>query len=163
MLNIDHQELYKDIRLFLLGLFPDADRQVVQAIQNNQPIPDNAIVMAMLFDTNLGYSVTHYDKEKEEAYAQNSVEQRLQLDFYGPTAEKRSRIVENLWRNYYGCDNLKLCQPLYVQSRHRIPFINESNNYEDRFVLDLALQYNPEVTHHQDFIDDAEISITPVT
>lgn len=163
-LNIDHQELYKEIRMFLLGLFPDAKLQIIQALQNNQPLPRNAIVMTVLFTNDLDYSVTNYDRIAGKAYVQNSVEVRLQIDFYGEFAQRRSRIVDNLWRNPYGYNNLNLCKPLYVQSNQRQPYINDSNNYEDRFVLDLSLQYNPEVSFiNQDFVDDAEVTINPVS
>lgn len=159
-LSLDHQELYREIRLFLLGLFPDATLQIVQSTQNNQPLPENAIVMQVLFDSNMDESVTTYNPPNE-AMVQNSVEVRVQLDFYGAMAESRSRIVANLWKNYYGTDNMTICKPLYVQSRQRHPYINDSNQYEDRFILDLGLQYNPTVTHAQDFAEDASVTIIP--
>lgn len=159
-LSLDHQELYREIRLFLLGLFPDATLQVVQSTQNNQPLPENAIVMQVLFDSNMDESVTTYN-QPNEAMVQNSVEVRVQLDFYGAMAESRSRILANLWKNYYGTDNMEICKPLYVQSRQRHPYINDSNQYEDRFILDLGLQYNPTVTHAQDFAEDASVIIRP--
>lgn len=160
VLDITHRDLYREIRLFLLGLFPDAAQQVVQSTQNNQPLPDNAIVMQVLFSGNLDESVTTYNPPNE-AIVQNSVEVRMQLDFYGTSAESRSRIVANLWKNYYGTENMEKCQPLYVQSHQRRPYINDSNQYEDRFILDLALQYNPSVTRAQDFAEDASVTIRP--
>lgn len=160
VLNISNQELYREVRLFLLGLFPDASAQIIQTTQNNQPLPENAITMQVLFDSNMDESVTTYNPP-DEAMVQNSVEVRLQLDFYGELAESRSRIVANLWKNYYGTDNMTICKPLYVQSRQRLPYINDSNQYEDRFILDLALQYNPQITHAQDFAEDANVIIKP--
>lgn len=160
-LNISNQDLYREIRLFLLGLFPGAPSQIIQSAQNNQPLPENAIVMQVLFDSNMDESVTTYNPPGE-AMVQNSVEVRVQLDFYGAMAESRSRIVANLWKNYYGTDNMEICKPLYVQSRQRHPYINDSNQYEDRFILDLALQYNPSVTHPQDFAEEVDAEIEPV-
>lgn len=159
-LSLDQQELYREIRLFLLGLFPGSGLQIIQSAQNNQPLPENAIVMQVLFDSNMDESVTTYNPPNE-AMVQNSVEVRVQLDFYGDMAESRSRIVANLWKNYYGTDNMEVCKPLYVQSRQRHPYINDSNQYEDRFILDLGLQYNPEITHAQDFAEDASVIIRP--
>lgn len=159
-LNISNQDLYREIRLFLLGLFPDATLQIIQSTQNNQPLPENAIVMQVLFDSNMDESVTTYNPPNE-AMVQNSVEVRVQLDFYGAMAESRSRIVANLWKNYYGTDNMEICKPLYVQSRQRHPYINDSNQYEDRWILDLGLQFNPTVTHAQDFAEDVSVIIRP--
>lgn len=166
MLSIDHRELYREIRKFLLGLFPEASRQVVQAIQNNQPLPVNAIVMQILFSRNMDESVTTYTNPapgiEGSAHVQNSVDTRLQLSFYGDKAQERSRVVYTLWKNHYGTENMVVCQPLYVNSYDRRPYINDSNQYEDRWLLDLALQYNPQVTYAQDFAESAGVTITTV-
>lgn len=162
-LNVTQQEIYKDIRLFLLELFPGSEKQVIQAMQNNQPLPINAVVMQVLFSKNLDIAVIT-DLPPDYADVQNSIEVRMQIDFYGPLAEPRSRIVNNLWRTHYGCERLKTCQPLYVQSYNRHVYVNDSNQYEDRWILDVALQYNPQVTIGQDYTNLApDINITPVT
>lgn len=171
-LDIDHDALYTDISNYIIGIIPEAagtqvtggwkDRQIVKSAQNQTALPFNAIVMSFLMDNDLDYGVVSYDPENGKAAVQNSVKVRLQLSFYGKHAEKRSRMVDTLWRTLYGADNLKLCKPLYVQSRERHPYINESNQYEDRYILDLALQYNPQVTYAQDFTESAEVELIPV-
>lgn len=151
-ISVTHDEVYKDIRGFLLGLFPEASQQIIKAAQNNNPLPENAIVMQFLFDRNLDVAVTN-PLPPDEAVIQNSVEVRFQIDFYGALAASRGRTVENLWRNGYACERLMVCQPLYVQSYNRNVYINDSNQYEDRWILDVALQYNPQVTVAQDYTD----------
>ena len=161
VLSTDHRELYREIRLYLLGMFPAASSQIIQAFQNNNPLPENAIVMQALFERNLAETSTYYTPTQEQAHAQNSVDVRIQLSFYGPEAEKRSRTVYTLWKSYYSTDRMTLCQPLYANGRDRRPYINESNQYEDRWIVDLSLQYNPRVTYAQDFTDSAEVTINP--
>lgn len=162
-LNTTQQEIYKDVRGFLLGLFPGSEKQVIQSAQNNQPLPKDAVVMQVLFVANLDTAVVSY-LPPGDADIQNSVEVRFQIDFYGPLAEQRSRIVANLWRTYYGCERLTVCQPLYIQSYNRHVYVNDSNQYEDRWIMDLGLQYNPQVTVAQDFTDLAPVvDIIPVT
>lgn len=161
--SIEQRDIYLDIRSFLLGIFPGTENQVVvSAPSSSVPLPRDAMVMAVLFDSDMDYGVTTYNPSLNQASVQNSVNVRFQISFYGTQAESRSRIVDNLWRNYYGTENLINCTPLYVHSRERRPYYNDANQYEDRFILDLALQYNPEVTHAQDFTESAEITIIPV-
>jgi len=163
VLNITYAEIYKEVRSFLLGLFPGSELQVVQAAQfeNDNPLPVNAVVMQILFDTPLDQpSVTFLPPT--EAAIQNSTEVRFQIDFYGAMAGERSRVVANLWRSGYACERLNLCQPLYVQSHRRLPYINESKQYEDRWITDLGLQYNPQVNVAQDYTDRAGVTIKPV-
>ena len=162
-LNVTHQEIYKDVRAFMLGLFPGAELQIIQAAQNNNALPHNAVVMQILFQRNFDVAV-ETPLPPIEAAIQNSVEVRMQVDFYGVQAEARSRTVSNLWRSSFGCDGLKVCQPLYLQSLNRSVYVNDSNQYEDRWIMDVALQYNPQVTVAQDFTDTAPvITINPVT
>lgn len=160
----DHYEIITELRQFILATLPDATpAQVIRDTQNYAALPYNAITIAMLFDSELDYSSTYYDADAELAAVHNSVEARVQFSFYGKEAPKRSRIIAQLWRNSYAYDRLTKCKPLYVQSRQRQPYINDSNQYEDRYILDLALQYNPVVTHAEtDFADSAEITINPV-
>lgn len=163
-LSVTHQEIYRDIRLFLLGLFPGSELQIVQAAQNNQPLPNNAVVMQVLFSGNFDIAVVTDRSVQGEQDIQNSVGMRMQLDFYGVDAEARSRAVNNLWKTQYTCDRLSVCQPLYVQSYNRHVYVNDSNQYEDRWIMDLVLQYNPQVTVAQDFTSDAPVvNIIPVT
>ena len=162
MLTIDHQELYKAVRLYLLGVFPEAGQQIIQSLNNNNPLPENAVVMSVLFERNFDESVTTYNGV-DKANVQNSVEVRMQLDFYGKLAQGRARMIAALWKNMYSTESMDVCQPLYIASGpNRMPYINDSNQYEDRYMLDLALQYNPSVQHAQDFVTDTEISIKPV-
>lgn len=163
VLSTDHRELYREIRLYLLGMFPAAGSQIIQAFQNNNPLPENAIVMQALFERNLDETSTYYEPALEQAHAQNSVDVRLQLSFYGSGAEKRSRTLYTLWKSPYTTNRMTLCQPLYANGRDRRPYINDSNQYEDRWIVDLALQFNPMVTYAQDFTDSAEVAINPVT
>ena len=159
-LNITHQDIYVEMWHFLADTLGLDGSQIVQSTQNNQPLPDGAIVMQALFASNLDESVTTY-APPTHAMVTNSVELRFQLDFYGTDAEVRSRTIFNLWKNYYAAGILKTIQPLYVQSYNRRPYINDAKNYEDRYILDLALQYNPTITHAQDFADEARIIIKP--
>ena len=163
VLSMSHREIYRELRLYLLELFPDASAQIIQAYQNNNPTPENAIVMQALFDRNMDETSTYYEPALEQAHAHNSVSVGLQLSFYGADAESRSRTVYTLWKSPYSTSRMELCQPLYAQGRDRRPYINDSNQYEDRWIVDLALQYNPQVTYAQDFTDSAAVTINPVT
>lgn len=155
-LNVTQDEIYKDVRKFLLELFPGSEKQIIKSAQNNQPLPNNAVVMQVLFTNNLDQAVTTTLPPDAEAI-QNSVEVRLQLDFYGAMAEQRSRVVATLWRTNFACERLSVCQPLYVQSYNRHPYINDSNQYEERWIMDLGLQYNPQVNVAQGFTDSPPV------
>lgn len=156
-IDIIHDDLYKEIRLFLVDLFDT--KNIVKPIQNGVPLPENAIVMNIIGEHDFDVAVTRYFKDQNEASVQQSVEVTMQIDIYGEDSAKRSRILTNLWRNHYSTDRLKNCQPLYSRAPIHAPFINEKSMYEDRYIVELKLQYNPIVTHAQDFVDSIDITL----
>lgn len=159
-ITLTQDDIYKEVRGFLVNLFNT--QSVIKSIQNGSPLPLNAIVMNIINETDLDMAVSRYQYEKLEATVQNSVEMMMQIDFYGDEAHKRARTLANLWRNHYATDRLKNCQPLYAKNPIHAPFVNEKSMYEDRYIVELSLQYNPYVTHEQVFADDIDITLKTV-
>lgn len=165
VIDIVPESLITEIRSFLMSTLEitgEDQKQVIKDTQNYASLPHNAITIAFLFDSDMDLPVTSYDGPNSKAGAQTSTEARVQISFYGVHAGARSRLIATLWRSIHATERLTLCQPLYVQSRNRMPYINDSNQYEDRYILDLALQYNPQVIYDQDFTKTANILINPV-
>jgi hypothetical protein len=156
-LNITEDDIYADIKQFIETFFPG---EVIQANSNNIPPPmGDFVVMSLLFDTPLSATVNDYDAGAEEAYVQRYVQVSMQLDFYGEQCGRYKTIFETLWRNFYACDRLTICQPLDVVSVMRSPIVNDTSNYEQRWIVTANLQVNPVVTHDQEFITDMPIKI----
>lgn len=156
-INIVHDDIYKEIRAYLVEMFDT--KSVVKSIQNGSPLPENAVVMNIINEENFDVPYTRYQKESESADAYQSVGLLMQIDFYGDEAGKRARILSNLWRNHYSTDRLKQCQPLYSKEPLHAPFVNEKSKYEDRYIVELKLQYNPVVTHKQHFVDGVAVQL----
>lgn len=159
-IDLIHDDIYKEIRGFLVELFDT--KSVIKPIQNGSPLPDSAVVMNIINEENFDIPVSYYDKEAGKAHVQQSVGLLMQIDLYGNEAAKRSRILSNLWRNHYSTDRLKQCQPLYSKEPIHAPFINEKSMYEDRYIVELKLQYNPTVTHKQEFVSDVDVQLNKI-
>lgn len=159
-INLTQNDIYKEMRSFLVQLFDT--ESVIKPNQNGSPVPENAIVMNIINESDLDMSVSRYQIERNEATVQNSVEMLFQVDFYGDEAQQKARTLANLWRNHYASDRLKVCQPLYAKQPIHAPFVNEKSMYEDRYIVELSLQYNPYVTHNQVFTDDVDISLIKI-
>ncbi|WP_432784680.1 hypothetical protein AAEX37_01957 [Oligella sp. MSHR50489EDL] len=162
---ITHRDLYIDIRRYLiktLGISAEDEKQVIQAYQNSNPLPADAVVMTILFERPIDSTFVNYKKANEQkAIVQQAREATVQLDFYGSLAQTRSQKIALLWKTSYSLRELKKCAPLYTKEPRRIPIVNEQNNYEDRWSLDCLLQYDPEVEHEQDYITEPPtISLT---
>lgn len=155
-LNLSQQDLYADVRAYLLLLFPECE--VIQGYSNNVPLPAGAFVlMNILRETDLSTNATAYSDKK--AHVSRSVEVRMQLDFYGVGAGERVRIFANLWRDHHAADILRHCQPLYSEEPRYLPLENEAAAFEERWLLEAALNYNPTISHDQERVKTAAISL----
>lgn len=156
-LNITHNDIYTDVRRYLLLLFPD--NEVVQGYGNNVPLPNAPfILMNIITETDLNAHTSIYSGNGIGKVSR-SVEIAMQLDFYGKDSGERARIFQNLWRDYYACDRLEKCQPLYSDNLRYIPLTNEEQNYEERWSVTAYLTYNPTITHEQDYLSGVNVSI----
>lgn len=139
-----HDEIYTEVRSYLIGLF---SCPVVKGYQNNSPLPENGIVMTIIHERDFDQASDYTDEDLLLTYVQNSTEVMMQLDFYGELAAGRARQVVNFWRNEYTTSRLKVCQPLHSKQPVQMQHVNEKNMYEQRWMLEIYLQYNPEFSY----------------
>lgn len=87
----------------------------------------------------------------------------VQIDIHGPNATDYVRIVEGLFRSEYGTTALSSSgldiAPLYSGEARQIPFINQEQQYEYRWTLDVHLQVNPVVGTPQQFAEELDMTI----
>ncbi|MDE1479974.1 hypothetical protein KKJ01_17550 [Xenorhabdus bovienii] len=155
-ITVTHRDIFIELRRLLVELF---QCDVVQGYQNGVPVPQNGIVMHVLFERDIDYIANYYHHESSEITAQRSVELTIQLDFYGVDADSRARVVANLWQSSYTTARLKKCQPLYSEQPKKNVLVNEAAQYENRVMLEIKLQYNPEITYSVDSTDKFSIDI----
>lgn len=152
-----HNDIYREVRAFLLGLFLLPEENVIRGYSNNVPLPNgNFILMNIIHEQQLATNEHRYLPVQSEAEVKQSVEVQLQLDFFGEQAGEFSRIFTHLWRDEFACEQLSMCQPLYADNPRYLPFTNEEERFEERWTVTAHLQYNPMVTHHQDFFTEAQ-------
>lgn len=158
-ISVTEKDILASLRSYLIKLF---GCEVYAAYQNNVPLGRDCIIITLVYERDLTYPIDTWDADAKTITNQQSVQARYQLDFYGNEAVSRARVVNNLWKSQYTTEEMKNLQPLYVASMTKSPIVNESNQYENRVILELELQYNPEVTYSVDYMDSASISvITP--
>lgn len=159
MATVTHEDIYKEVRAYLLGLFSCPPETVIEGYQNDSPLPENAVVMTILFEAAFDVSSNYYDEINEIATVQQSVEATMQIDFYGAEASSRARKISNLWKNHYSTARFTVCQPLYSKDPRRMVLVNEKSIYEDRWSVDVLLQYNPEFEYDQTYLDLPTITL----
>lgn len=79
----------------------------------------------------------------------------VQLDVHGPQGGDNAVIITTLFRDEYGVNAFAASgfdvTPLYCADPRQLPFVNEAQQMEQRWVIDAVVQCNPVVTVPQDF------------
>lgn len=159
-LNTTHNDIYREVRAYLLGLFHLEGDQVIRGYSNNAPLPNPPfILMNIIHEQALSTNAYDYSIDEGNVEVMQSLEIQMQLDFYGETSGEISRKFCTLWRDFHACERLERCQPLYCDEPKYLPFTNEASEYEERYMVTAYLTYNPVITHEQDFITNPRISI----
>jgi len=89
----------------------------------------------------------------------------IQLDVHGPMSADNAQIISTLLRDEYGVslfdpDNSGVC-PLFADDPKQMPYSNEQQQVENRWVIEVALQVNPTVVIPQQYAD--VLSIIPLS
>ncbi|EPK8197459.1 hypothetical protein Q4R51_16855 [Morganella morganii] len=158
-ISVTEDDIFGELSRYLHELF---QCRIVRGYENDSPVPKDGIVMHMLFERDLDYTADYWNPADEQMTAQRSVEATFQLDFYGEEANSRARVVANLWKSSYTTDRMTKCQPLDNGQPRKDVLVNQANQYENRMMLDITLQYNPETSYHVDSVDEISITTTNI-
>ncbi|ALJ98691.1 MULTISPECIES: phage neck terminator protein [pseudomallei group] len=169
-ISITESQVFTALRSFLLGILP-AGVEVVKAQGNGvgEPVGGDFVVMNSIASPRIATNVEGYTDPGTNPGTRNSmqaIEARLQLDVHGPNSGDNAAIISTLFRDEYACIQFATVnpdiQPLYSEIPRQMPFINGENQFEQRWIIELALQYNPITQTPQDFADEVIPQIVSV-
>lgn len=154
VINIPLTQLYTVVGEFLQAMIGvDPATGVTVAVTRGQinlvPMPSTAFINMQAMVS--GRLSTNEDSWTDSTQiTQQSTKVKMHLDFYGPLSHDWATIIEALWRDTVGCNALApTCAPLYSDEPIQSALVNGEENYEDRWVLECFLQYNPTITTPQ--------------
>ena len=154
--SITEVDVLTALRNYLIVLFPAVE--VVQTQDNGVPMPKGGfIAMNNVNKVRLSQNVDSYLDpltpigEKRILTPTNFT---IQLDFYGDASCDWATEVMATFFDGYGFEafpeNIK---PLYTNDPIQVPLINGEQQWEQRWKLDVSLQYNPVVSTPMQFFD----------
>lgn len=158
-ISITDSQVFAAVRSYILSLLPDVE--VIQAQGNDVSMPKNGfIAMNNVSKTRLATNTRTYDRVNGKQITLAPTKYRMQLDFYGKTSGEWAEIVFATFRDHYGCDHFpKNIQPLFCEPPMQLPLIDGEDNYTQRWKMDVALQYNPQVSTPMQFFDNVNIAL----
>jgi hypothetical protein len=169
-ITIKETDVFTALRSFLIGILPTGV-EVVKS-QNNgvaEPVGADFVVMNAITMPRLSTNVDTFTDPGTGIGTRNSevsMAMHVQLDVHGPNSADNTAIIATLFRDDYGCIALasvnSQIQPLYCEEPKQMPFINGENQFEQRWIIDAAIQYNPITQTPQDFADSVTVNTTSV-
>jgi hypothetical protein len=130
---------------------------------------DNVVSVVQQLDGTPG-GVGHYELSQNEsvwpdpqilstgvAELMQPTKMTIQLDVHGPNSGNNAQIISTAFRDDYAVRWFErgnyTAVPLYADDPRQVPFINDQQEYEDRWIIEACLQVNPVVTLPQQFAD----------
>lgn len=134
---------------YVRSLMPD-DVPVILAQENDVDIPKPPFVIINPGRTVRLATNSHDYSVDGQVTLEQAAQVDMQVDTYGQGGADRMGILTTLWRDEHACDwfsqNFPDMAPLYAEQRQQVQFINEAQDYEERWTADLAMQVNQRIT-----------------
>jgi hypothetical protein len=90
----------------------------------------------------------------------------VQCDVHGPVSADNAQTISTLFRDEYAFDFFaaqnRNIAPLYADDPRLVPFTNDSQQVELRWIVTAVLQANQTVVPPQQFADQLDVTIIPV-
>lgn len=158
------------LRAFLLSILPEGV-EVVAAQDNRVPMPSGPdyITMNALLRERLSTNVTGFQDVPDAGTESHMQPTKVttQLNVFGPNSSDNAQTITTLFQSEWGFAVFTAqddtIAPLTATDPRQVPFVNGEQQYETRWVVDLALQVNATVTTPQDFADELEVTIIPIS
>lgn len=91
----------------------------------------------------------------------------MQVDIYGEGAANRAIALETLWRSDYAYQGLKSIDqrvaPIYCSEVTKSPFVDESSQWLERYIITLSMQVHITINVPQDYFNRVDFTTEKVT
>lgn len=162
----DHDTLYQALETFLTGVLP-AGVPVIRGLPNRAAMPPpepGYVVMQALFQTRLSTPVDTFvtggTSPPTTSSVQQSIEVPVQIDCYGPNSGSWAATISTVFADAYGFNALgPNCEPLYANDARMAPLTNEELAYEEKWIVDAHLEWDPVATVNQQYADALSLTL----
>lgn len=174
------QNVYKVLGDFIAVVTGLTAGQITQGLPNRTAMPPAApgfISMTAVVTRRLRTNIDSWDEVADDPTAitaEQGTELRVQLDAYGAASGDWAVQLSTLLRDDFGCValagvdgggiplNPPICQPLYVQEPRMAPLVDSEDQYEQHWIVEAVLQYNPVTATPMEFANEASVTLINV-
>lgn len=137
-------EIFTALGNLIAVLIPGVE--IIRGLGNGVPMPlPSFICMTAAGQRRLATNETTYNGASQKTLT-NFKEFRVQIDFYGPLSSEWANTVETVLRDDYAVTSMgPLVTPLYCDDAQMVPLENGEKQYEERWMMTAAFEFNPDV------------------
>lgn len=167
--TVTENDVFIALRTYLLSILDPAVWEVMQGQENRvaEPIGVNFIVMTPMSRPRLSTNIDTWDRTGDDPSAkmiETDLQFDMQLDIHGPGGSDAATVIAATIFDEYARYELKetLIAPLYATDGNQIPFVNGEGQYENRWVMTVALQIRPAVSTPMEFAATLTAIVNPI-
>ena len=170
-LNLTESQALTALRAFLLSILP-AGTEVVKGQDNRvaQPTGPDFVVLTPILRERMAVNVVTftdgYPSNPQTRSDLQSVRMTVQADIHGPAGADSAQIITTLFRSEVATSAFAASvfdvMPIFNSEPRQAPFLNEAQQIETRWSVDLVLQCNPVVTTAQEFASALSVGVVSV-
>lgn len=98
--------------------------------------------------------------------SEQPTEMTIQIDVHGPSSADNATRISTLFRDDYAVEAFAAVGtavvPLHADDPRQVPFVNDQDQYENRWIVEACVQVNSVVSVPQQFADTAVVGIISV-
>lgn len=143
------EQVFTALRSWILGCV--VLNECVQGFPNRVPMPkDDLVVMSPISRTRLALNTTAYPTGLTQTNT-ISLDYAIQIDCYGPNAADHASVLHDSWYSEQAYQRLIVAglSPLWADEPKSIPLLNSEQQYEQRWTMQLHLQFKPSISDPQ--------------
>lgn len=159
--NVTSSQVVKSICGFISQI---TDNPVIISQVNRVPdIVKDHVVVTLLREEPLGYVIEKMSTDGTTTYTTNS-NLTVQVDCYSVSdSATTARNIARMVKTNFACDYFKSrgfeIQPISASNVRNLAFINDAEQYEQRHMFEMTVNYNPSVTFEQDYFTDIDLKV----
>jgi hypothetical protein len=140
---------------------------IVRAMDNQVPMPKSGFIcMTPVKITRLATDIKSYTDNHVTGDVQGETNHEfhsqfdIQIDIYGQLSGDWAETIKGLFRSSFGTyEFTNGIAPLHASDANQMPLTNAEAQYEQRWTMTLALQYNPIIQTPMQFADKLSAGI----
>ena len=170
-LSITESNLFATLGSFLTSILP-VGTPVLRAQANRaaETAFPNFVMMTPVLRNKLGMNWTAfsdgYPNNPQVQTNLNPTDVQIQLDIHGPLAADNTQIITTMFWSGWACDQFAAAgfdiTPLFNDDPHEVPYMNDQQQIEMRWVTTLHMQVNAVATVTQQFAAQLAVGVISV-